>query len=73
MVSWRQTTSGAVPASQSSSRGSRAFTEFTFHVARRMLSSLPHPGRLRAHRHAVAAHGGRRQIRVAPPPTARHK
>ncbi|GAA1633788.1 hypothetical protein GCM10009828_071980 [Actinoplanes couchii] len=36
MVSCRHTTSGAVPASQSSSRGSRARTELTFQVAKRI-------------------------------------
>src|SRR3954468_7176914 len=36
LVSCRQTTSGLVSASHSSSRGNRALTEFTFQVAKRI-------------------------------------
>ncbi len=40
LVSWRQTTSGCTSVSQSSTRCSRAFREFTFHVARRIPATL---------------------------------
>ena len=46
MISCRHSTSGSARPSQSSRRGSRAVTEFTFHVAIRTLSSVTHRGQL---------------------------
>ena len=40
LVSWRQTTSGSMSASQASTRGMRAFSELTFQVAKRTRANL---------------------------------